>query len=494
MTSFADLPAEVLDLIGDYLGTGVNNFKSLNLVSSRLYHHFSQRLWRHITVHSHTPPEFFNILKDRTHFVYSIRFKGKVQKEYYQIHFPGLLVFEHDNLARIIAKANEVCRNSADCFLLNPTIQDVIITPRDFNLNESFWNAIFTSLQNPRRLKLGMEGAIMKPVMRGGSGRAFWRACGRFEQVDYMGKDQSRALTKDVSFDCSRLRRLGYTTTECPGNVPGLWRWMGRCSNLIKLHWGGQVPIEHVHVDAEPPVWPHLEDLSVGEVRGTDETMAKVLFTPLPLLLKHLRVKYAIFGPESFGVLRERAFGSLRTLSVRGCWTFSSPMVLEVLQKCPRLEELDAYCVTTKDLRKHPGAWACTRLTHLRVAFESGRGENQESSDDDDHLLFEHLSTLAQLEELDMAWHPETYVWNWFRRIRETGPQLRLDSGLDQLLTLTRLKKVKFSGIFQNMRGVDVKWMLENWPELEELSGRFSREDNTAMELSALVRGRGIVV
>lgn len=496
MTNFADLPAEVLDLIGNYLDTDVNSFKPLTLVCSRLYHHFSQRLWRHITVHSHTPPDFFSMLKDRAHFVHSIRFKGRVQKEYYHIHFPGLLVFEHDNTARIITKAREVCRNSADFFRLNPTIQDVIIIPQDFNLNESFWNAVFTSLQNPRLLKLGRGDAIMKPFMGGGSGRAFWRACGRFEQVDHMGRDQSRALTKDVKFDCSRLRRLNYTATECPENTLGLWKWMGSCSNLIKLHWGGYVPIGHVRTDAESPVWPYLEDLSLGDVQGEDETMARVVFTHLPLSLKHLRVESATFGPESFGILRERVFGSLRTLSVRGCTSFTSPMVLEVLQKCPRLEELEAYCVATKDLREHPGAWTCTGLRLLRVTFMSDRSRGLESNENDgnDHLLFEHLSTLTQLEELDMTRYPYPHSGSWFSPSRETGPQLRLDSGLDQLLTLTRLKKVMFSGIAQNMRGVDVEWMLEKWPELEVLCGEFSWEAKTEKELSALVRGRGIVV
>ncbi|KAF9538424.1 hypothetical protein EC957_006771 [Mortierella hygrophila] len=500
MTSFADLPAEVMDLIGDYLNNGVNSFKPLTLVSSKLYHHFSQRLWRHIMIHSHTPPDFFSVLKDRTHFVHSIRFKGRVQTEYYLIHYPGLLIFEHDNTTRIIAKAKEVCCNSADFFRLNPTIQDVIITPRDLSLNEGFWNAISTSLQNPRRLKLGREDAIMKLVMQGGSGRAFWRACSQFEQVDYMGRDQSGALTKDVSFDCSRLQRLDYTVMECPENMPSLWKWMGRCSNLIKLHWGGLVPIGHVNADVEPPVWPYLEDLCLGDVRGTDETMARVLFTHLPPSLKHLGVESATFGPESFGTLRKRVFGNLRTLSVRGCRSFSSPMVLEVLQKCPRLEELDAYSITTTDLRGHPGAWACHGLTLLRVTFRSGRGEDEESDDhdnndsDDHHLLFKHISTLTRLEELDMTRYPETSAGNWFRPSRQTGPQLRLDSGLDQLLTLTRLKKVKFSGIVQNMRVVDVDWMLESWPKLDELCGGFSRKANTEKELNALVRGRGIVV
>lgn len=499
MTSFADLPTEILDVIGDYLDTGGNSFKPLTLVSSRFYHHFSQRIWRHIAVHSHTPPEFISILKDHAHLVRSILFKGRVQKEYYEIHFPGILVFEHDNTVRIIAKANQVCRYSADFFRLNPTIQDVIITPRDLRLNEQFWNAIFTSLQNPRRLQLGREGAIMKVFMESGSGRAFWRACGRFEQVDYMGWDQSRALTKDGRFDCSRLRRLNYAATGSPKNMSGLWRWMGRCSNLIKLHWGGQVPILHVRANAEPPVWSHLEDLSLGDVRGTDETLARVVLTYLPPSLKHLRVESATFGPESFGILRERVFGSLRTLSVRGCRLFRSPMVLEVLQKCPRLEELDAYCIITKDLREHPGAWTCTGLTALRVNFKSNRGEDQESGDDDednddDHLLFEHLSTLTHLEELDMSRCPETYAGLWFLPSPETGPQLRLESGLDQLLTLTRLKKVKFSRTVQNMKDVDVEWMLESWPKLEELSGAFSTDANTEKELSALVRGQGIVV
>ncbi|KAF9139027.1 hypothetical protein BG015_002189 [Linnemannia schmuckeri] len=328
MARFADLPAEVLDFIGDYLDTGVSDIKSLVLVSSWLRQQFHSHLWKHVTVRSKTPLAFVSLLKDRAHFVHSIRFMGAVPKELYHMHFPGLIVFEHDNSVRVVAKAGEVCRILAGFFRLNPTIQDIIINPRDLSLNESFWNAIFTSLHNPRRLKLGREDAIMKLTMGGGSGLAFWKACGRFEHVEYMGWDQSRALRNDVNFDCSRLRILEYMTTSRPENTPGLWKWMGRCSNLTRLHWGGMVLAGQVHADAELPIWSHLEELSLGDVRETDETLARVIFAHLPPTLKHLRLKSAIFGPVSFDMLRERVFDSLNIQRFMEVSSYRLPMNL----------------------------------------------------------------------------------------------------------------------------------------------------------------------
>jgi len=93
------------------------------------------------------------------------------------------------------------------------------------------------------------------------------------------------------------------------------------------------------------------------------------------------------------------------------------------------------------------------------------------------------------MEELDISQHLNPNFSEWVV-VTEVSPQLRLDRGLDRLLTLTR--RVNFISTEQDLRREDVEWMMGHWPVLETLSGTFSEDDDTQEFLVALVRSRRI--
>ncbi|KAF9537043.1 hypothetical protein EC957_008968 [Mortierella hygrophila] len=103
----------------------------------------------------------------------------------------------------------------------------------------------------------------------------------------------------------------------------------------------------------------------------------------------------------SFGRLQERHFATLSILDLNGCALFTSEMVLSVLSGCPLLEDLSAPYLTASDLRQSEPArraWICFGLTRLKVYIARDR-----EHPDADQLVFEQLSKLVQLEELDIG-------------------------------------------------------------------------------------------
>ncbi|KAF9118747.1 hypothetical protein BGW39_000908, partial [Mortierella sp. 14UC] len=280
MTHLTDIPAELLQHIGQYIATSAA-IKNLVLTCHFCNHHFRYLLWKRITIRTDTPTAFSNLLKVHARFVLRIRFQGAVNNEFYRITFPALVTFQHT-----FPERNSISKYVYSCcipdfFTRNPTIQDLVLTTHGVAMNLQFWEAIYTSLTTPRRLQINGPRLGMH-VIRGG-GRAFWRACSRFEEVVYKGKDQAgSAAFGDIDF--SRLKRLVYMTTEFPQHSTTFWKRICSCRNLTKLHWGGMIPIRQLASAATHPIWPSLEDLRLGVVQGSDQELADVIFCHLPPL------------------------------------------------------------------------------------------------------------------------------------------------------------------------------------------------------------------
>ncbi|KAF9146645.1 hypothetical protein BGX30_011837 [Mortierella sp. GBA39] len=194
----------------------------------------------------------------------------------------------------------------------------------------------------------------------------------------------------------------------------------------------------------------------------------------------------------SFGRLQERHFATLSILDLNGCALFTSEMVLSVLSGCPLLEDLSAPYLTVSDLwQSEPArrAWVCLGLTRLKVYITRDR-----EHPDADQLVFEQLLKLVQLEELDIG-DDSLYGLdgNLVEDLRSRGAlQLRLDSGLDRLAGMKSLYAVEFRGTVQTMRVQEIEWMLENWPELREVSGKLSMNSQTHAILKGMFEKRDI--
>ncbi|KAG0075816.1 hypothetical protein BGZ90_009474 [Linnemannia elongata] len=139
---------------------------------------------------------------------------------------------------------------------------------------------------------------------------------------------------------------------------------------------------------------------------------------------------------------------------------------LDALLQCHQLEDFRVPRISVTDLKLTPQPWVCHGLKRLSVFFASDPVDPSADS-----LVFEQLSRLQWLESLDVSqqheWFESIVVSQhhnpdviWSPSIESTVLQtvkLRLDSGLEQLATLTRLRSFIFYNTGQNMEGDDVE-------------------------------------
>ncbi|KAK3836417.1 MAG: hypothetical protein JOS17DRAFT_479132 [Linnemannia elongata] len=362
-------------------------------------------------------------------------------------------------------------------------IRDLTINTRETGLSRHFWETVSTSLMNPRRLKLD-GGFFWGSLTNFLCGPEFWHACSRFEEVIYRGWDQSGSLDLNT-VDFSQLKSLDYMATPSPIDAAKIWRWMGTCSNLTRLHWRGTIPIEQLATVKEHPLWLHLEDFSLECVRGSEEDLAAFILIHLPPL-KQLKISIGHIGPVCFSILQERHLDSLQTLSLIGT-KITSRMTLDILLRSQHLVVFEADRIDLRDFRSTPQPWACQRLRHLRVTFESDPNDP-----DTDTLLLEQLSKLVHLEELYVSPYLSHLSIITGPETTTPSPSLKLDSNLSRLSSLTRLRAFSCIRSGRDLEVEDIEWMMDHWPSLETLSGHFSLDLTVQKTLMELIRQRGI--
>ncbi|OAQ31694.1 hypothetical protein K457DRAFT_890307 [Linnemannia elongata AG-77] len=198
------------------------------------------------------------------------------------------------------------------------------------------------------------------------------------------------------------------------------------------------------------------------------------------------------YGPlpsSALAISNGRLFPSLKSLHLTGCCKVTSRMALDALLQYHELEDFRVPRISVTDLKLTPQPWVC----HVDPSANS--------------LVFEQLSRLQWLQSLDVSQQHEWFESNgvsqhrdsdviWSPPIESTVLQtvkLRLDSGLEQLGTLTRLGSFIFYNTGQNMEGDDVEWMLTRWRCLENMYGEFSNDPTTQTKFLALLKERGVL-
>lgn len=190
----------------------------LILVSRWAHRHFQHLVWRRITITPTTPLAIIPTLKDHAHLVFSLRFQDAVLKEFYQIAFPKLVVFQLYN-SDYYVKSRATCFNLANLFRLNPSIQDIMFNTKHLFLNKYFWNAIHTSLRNQSRLHVAGSGGEGSAILYGlrTFRPSFWEAWRRFEEIEYTSRchpSANRLFT--TAADSVRLKSF-----KCDGKACG---------------------------------------------------------------------------------------------------------------------------------------------------------------------------------------------------------------------------------------------------------------------------------
>ncbi|KAG0367510.1 hypothetical protein BGX24_003199, partial [Mortierella sp. AD032] len=148
-----------------------------------------------------------------------------------------------------------------------------------------------------------------------------------------------------------------------------------------------------------------------------------------------------------------------------------------------------------KDLRQLEPVrrdWVCLGLQRLEI-YIARDPEHPE----DDQLIIDQLSKLKQLEQLEFGTKPLLILDNLDSERRDSlqsrgVPQFNLDSGLTRLAGLKNLAVVTFLGAVQSFGVEEIRWMQENWPELQEVSGTLSGCPDTCAVLRGMLEESGI--
>ncbi|KAF9905860.1 hypothetical protein EC991_001265 [Linnemannia zychae] len=528
MALITDLPPELFVYLADFL-TKVD-ILNIILTCRHFHQNYVALLWKEVSVKSEgkRPTLNINTLRAHAEWVHSLKYTGVLPDEYFDISFPNLrsiakidenkghditqlLTRTPEAATALVASQTLIAAKQDVCWARlvegNPSIEDITLEAGTGKLElKEFWKAVGTSLDSPKRLCIkGLDSP--DPFVE--AAKIFWAVASRFEAFVCRSRYQVLACSSTTAQGeqtTSRVKKISFIALNFGTKFPGQQlAFFIRFHNLTAIVWRlcmGDIPTSRLARCLEWKLWPSLEHLDVYGIVATDEVMATVIRHLPPL--KHLSIGSGDFGPLSFQHLRERLFGSVKILALSGCDKFTSSMALEVLSSCHQLEDFEAPFVYIRDLRATHQPWVCRGMRRLKVIFIDDENDSGYSGNDEPGavdgvrknsslLVFEHLSTLHQLEVLDIS--PRNI---WFRSDPSTnkpkGPQFRLDLGLGLLATLTQLKGLCLDHTKQDLRKGDVEWMLNQWPRLRKFSGQLSLslDSTTEAELVGLVKERGV--
>lgn len=179
-------------------------------------------------------------------------------------------------------------------------------------------------------------------------------------------------------------------------------------------------------------------------------------------------------------------FSTLVKVDLIGSYAVGST-TLDLLCSCPKLEILLALEVFARDIPKR-GPWVCQQLRVLRIWFRfEGSEKGLQKS------VFEHLSTLTQLERLTIEYPVSG------RRDMYAGLEFRLDCGLWRLASLQHLSSLRFGKMRSHAHcpqvGMnEVAWMVNKWKKLKNVSGPLNSDKEVRNALVSVLASHGVSV
>jgi hypothetical protein len=238
-------------------------------------------------------------------------------------------------------------------------------------------------------------------------------------------------------------------------------RWIEHCAHLKRLTWyfpfaQGNAVLEEILQSIAANTWPELEEL-YHPLKATDK-QASFIISKMQRVLG-LSIGYS----QPFDLVKTALrphFSWLKILDISNAPGDNTAFIIEILKSCPQLEIFQAGEVRDCDAMVDDAPWACEcSLRDLKVQFRPKKVEQRG--------LIRRLSRFRNLERLDVS--------NWVYHL--PGPDFRLESGLDQLATLTRLKELRLTRTDQAMTLKDLEWMIDHWKNIEAISGTLNSDD-----------------
>ncbi|KAG0209858.1 hypothetical protein BGX31_002021, partial [Mortierella sp. GBA43] len=293
------------------------------------------------------------------------------------------------------------------------------------------------------------------------------------------------ALERDVSFP--RLRKMVLRDVLGVASLEQLNWLIQPCALLETLDWNVTdfyTPMKEFSSFFTSMTWPNLDSINIRNVFGhpmSNEILAGIL-SAAKQPFKYLDIDLISHDPTTFDLLRKNHFRTLKTIDLLLAKVSDAPgcslWVQEILESCPALECLKAKFISSRDIINGK-PWVCHRLKVFQVLinmdFEDRpveRGRRRPTFTEDEermcHKVFGQLSRMRFLETLDMGYYDFQPLES---KVFVLPLELRL--GLGQLSPLKDIVNIKFHG-YQDMRMIDIQWMLDHWPCLRMIIGKLS--------------------
>ncbi|KAF9350355.1 hypothetical protein BGX26_011464 [Mortierella sp. AD094] len=359
---------------------------------------------------------------------------------------------------------------------LNPSLNSLDLKRLNGYLLADFWRAV----SELRDLKsLHVRHAILNDRI---DSDEFWNACLNLERLCLTRTCIARSrMTLDTSIlpTFPRVRMLELDLVNWIGNKQQL-ELIRQFPQLEELVWNiipKDTVLDFFADDIIQGLWPKLEQLSLG-FSNPDAESARIIDGVRRL--NKLDMSCTGFGPLCFQALR-RHFDTLTELYLRESSGAKSEMLREIMCSCSHLEELQAGVIIAKDvIEDRP--WACLSMKSLEICFSFSKQEQDLQA-----MIFERLSKLDRLEKLC------TGGWaSWKKRSAEEALDLRLEKGLSLLGNLRKMRQINVHNTTQSLEENEVRWMIANWRNLEELRGPLNQDSVITYNLMNILRQHGI--
>lgn len=373
--------------------------------------------------------------------------------------------------------------------------------PVDLQSGHPLWTPLVTCSQHTNLTSL----AVRAGMIHSRDLEAFWNVCQQLEileltemeiMVPWFGSlpgtmsNSARRFPKLRELTLARLymtpeRQLDEFILHCPILRTLVWRL--RSSDVF--------PVHRFSSSFAAQAWPHLDSMEItGHQNRLTERQHTLILQSTRRPFRRLDLDYKWIQFYEFSLLRNhfKALTKVRlilsppTRSQRGgSWPLAtkalefSKWAQDVLESCPSLEHFAATTITAKDIINGK-PWACYRLrifeAMINMNFSSPSrkpsGPRLAFSQDEESQclhIFERLGQLNQLTELNLGC-PDKYLDD-MGGIQVRLLPLELRVGLGHLSTLRDLELIGYS-FTQDLRMVDVEWMLQHWKNLRKIAGQ----------------------
>ncbi|KAF9585438.1 hypothetical protein BGW38_002396 [Lunasporangiospora selenospora] len=301
----------------------------------------------------------------------------------------------------------------------------------------------------------------------------FWKIVARLKRLSIVTLALHFLVGEQDTFP--NLTHLHMITPHCWEPVSAALA--SRCPNLIELSVADYS--NSILSAIERTVLPKCRNLSTLVVNCSETTSQSraSFFKKLPPM-KHFGMSERFFKPTRNEKLpfSQEHFHALVHIDLKWCGWARSTTVQELLSSCPNLQSFKAERLSGRDI-EYGDPWVCLRLEELWVAFIDVEVPSLGSWTPRPGI-YRQLQRLERLQIFDQYMHlPE------MSKEHSDRLDFRLGFGLEHMAIHRRLRKLRTGTSRQELSVKDIKWMIQAWPELEEVEGilHFKEAENTKL-------------